>query len=122
MATHDSSLVYWIWLSQINCIGPVIAKVLLDVFETPLNIYIATKSELENIRGIGSLTTNTIFSSKSLVGAEGMLKKCKNLNIDVLTYGDSLYPIEVKKIKQAPIILYYRGNLIENSMGIAIVE
>ncbi|WP_298846845.1 DNA-processing protein DprA [Clostridium sp.] len=121
MENYDSSLVYWMWLSQINGVGPVIAKALLDIFETPLNIYTATKSELENISGIGRVTADVIFSSKSLVGSEEMLKKCEKLNITVLTYRDYLYPIEVKKIKQAPIILYYRGTLIENSIGIAIV-
>jgi len=121
MVTYDSSLVYWIWLSQINGIGPVISKVLLDFFQTPQNIYKANKSELEHIRGIGSVTADIILNSKSLVNAEEILKKCKKLNIDVLTYENSLYPIEVKGIKKAPVILYYRGNIIEDSMGIAIV-
>ncbi|MCB2295348.1 hypothetical protein LGK95_17840 [Clostridium algoriphilum] len=55
MDAYDSNLVYWIWLSQINGIGPVIAKVLLNVFEIPQNIYKATKFELIDIKGIGSV-------------------------------------------------------------------
>lgn len=43
------------------------------------------------------------------------------VNISILTYGDSLYPNEVKDIKKAPVILYYRGNIIGDSMGVAIV-
>jgi len=121
VATYDSDFVYWIWLSQINGIGPVIGKILLNVFKSPQNIYKATKSELVNIKGIGNNTTDIIFSSKSLVKAEEILSKCEKLNIGVLTYGDSLYPIEVKEIKKAPVILYYRGKLIEDSMGVAIV-
>ncbi|MCB2293917.1 DNA-processing protein DprA [Clostridium algoriphilum] len=121
MDAYDSNLVYWIWLSQINGIGPVIAKILLNVFENPQNIYKATKFELIDIKGIGSVTADTIFNSKSLVESEEILKKCGKLNIHVLTYGDSLYPFEVKGIKKAPVILYYRGNIIEDSMGIAIV-
>ena len=121
MNIYNSSSVYWIWLSQINGVGPVIAKLLLDGFKTPQNIYKATKFELENIRGIGSITADTIFNSKSLVNAEEILKKCEKLNIDVLTYGDALYPDEVKNIKKAPVILYYRGNIIQDSIGVAIV-
>ncbi|MGH4049897.1 MAG: DNA-processing protein DprA [Clostridium sp.] len=49
------------------------------------------------------------------------MTKCEKLNIKVLTYGDSLYPTQVKDIKKSPVILYYRGNLIEESMGVAIV-
>ncbi|WP_443659383.1 helix-hairpin-helix domain-containing protein [Clostridium algidicarnis] len=70
MITYDSDLVYWIWLSEINGVGPVTAKVLLDVFKTPYNIYKAIKSELINIKGIGNTTAEAIFNSKSLLKAE----------------------------------------------------
>ena len=121
MDIYDNCLVYWIWLSQINGIGPVSAKVLLNVFKTPQNIYKATKCELVDIHGIGNITADIIYNSKSLVKAEEIVNKCEKLNIGVLTYRDSLYPIDVKDIKKAPVILYYRGNIIEDSMGVAIV-
>lgn len=121
MVTYNSSTVYWLWLSQLNGIGPVISKALLNVFETPLNIYKATEAELVNISGIGKATADIIINSKSLVNAEKILKECDKLNINILTYGDSLYPIEVKDIKKAPVILYYKGNIIEDSVGISIV-
>jgi DNA protecting protein DprA len=111
----------WIWLSQINGVGPVIAKLLLNFFTTPQNIYKANISELINIRGIGNITAHIIFNSKSLVKAEEILSKCEKLNISILTYGDSLYPKEVKDTNKASVILFYRGNIIEDSMGIAIV-
>lgn len=121
MDTYDSNVIYWIWLSQINGVGPVIGKALLDTFKTPQNIYKATRAELVNIDGIGNTIANIIFNSKSLVKAEEILRKCEKSNILVLTYGDSLYPVEVKDIKKAPIVLYYRGRLIEDSVGVAIV-
>jgi DNA protecting protein DprA len=93
----------------------------LNAFETPQNIYKTTKSELVNISGIGSSTADIIINSRSLEKAEEILNKCEKLKINILTYGDYLYPIEVKDIKKAPVILYYRGKLIEDSMGVAIV-
>jgi DNA processing protein len=121
MAAYNSDHVYWIWLSQINGIGPVIAKILLSVFKTPQNIYKASKNEFLDIRGIGNITADIIFNAKSLIKAEEILNECKKLNIGILTYADSLYPIPVKDIKKSPIVLFYRGNIIEDSMGIAIV-
>ena len=121
MDKYDDELVYWIWLSQINGIGPVIARGLLNVFKNPQSIYKATKYELVNIQGIGSTTADIILNSRSLVKAEEVSNKCKKLNIGVLTYRDSVYPIDVKCDKKAPVILYYLGNVIEDSMGIAIV-
>ncbi|MFT5875195.1 MAG: DNA protecting protein DprA [Clostridium sp.] len=93
----------------------------MNAFETPQNIYKTTKSELVNISGIGSSTADIIINSRSLEKAEEILNKCEKLKINILTYGDYLYPIEVKDIKKAPVILYYRGKLIEDSMGVAIV-
>lgn len=121
MVTNDRNLLYWIWLSQIKGVGPVIAKVLLDVFKSPENIYKTTKDELINIDRIGNAIADIIFSSKSLVVSEEILNKCKKTNIGILTSIDSLYPIAVKDIKKAPVILYYKGNVIEDSMGVAIV-
>jgi DNA processing protein len=121
MVINDSDLLYWIWLSKINGVGPVIAKVLLDAFKTPENIYKATKDDLININRIGNAMSDVIFNSKSLANSEEILNNCKKTSIKVLTYGDSLYPIEVKSIKKAPVILYYRGNIIEDSIGVAIV-
>lgn len=121
MVTNDSDLLYWIWLSQINGVGTVIAKVLLDVFKTPENIYKATKDELININRIGNGTSDIIFNSRSLANSEEILYKCKKRNIRILTSIDSLYPIDITDIKKAPVILYYRGNIIEDSMGVAIV-
>ena len=121
MDTHDCDLVFWIWLSQINGIGPVTAKILLNVFKTPENIYKATKSELVNIQDVGNITADAIFNSKSLVCAEEILSKCEKLNISILTHVDSLYPIEVRHIKNAPVILYYKGNIIQDSVGVSIV-
>jgi DNA processing protein len=121
MCTYNRDLIYWIWLSQINGIGPVTAKLLLDVFKTPENIYKTSKNELVDIRGIGNITADIIYNFKSLVKAEEILKKCEKLNISILTYEEFLYPTLVKDIKKSPVILYYRGNIIEDSMGIAIV-
>jgi DNA processing protein len=93
----------------------------LNIFKTPENIYKATKPELVNIKGVGNITADVIYNSKSLVCAEEILSKCEKLNISILTYVDSLYPIEVRHIKNAPVILYYKGNIIQESIGVSIV-
>ena len=121
MNLSNSGLIYWIWLSQINGIGPVTAKNLLDTFKTPENIYKAAIDELVNISGIGSATSNIIYNSKSLAEAEDIINKCEKKSISVLTWSDYLYPSDIKNIKKAPIVLYFRGELIEDSMGVAII-
>lgn len=121
MGIGDSSLIYWIWLSELKGIGPVTAKILLNRFKTPENIYRAQGDELNSISGIGEATADLILSSKSLEIAENILDKCEKLNIKILKYNDDLYKQEIRNIKDAPVLLYYRGNLIENSLGVGIV-
>jgi DNA processing protein len=118
---YKQELIYWIWLSEIKGIGAVISKTLLNVFKTPKNIYNASKEEIINLHSIGNATAELILNSKSLKNAEDILNKCEKLNIKILTYEDCLYPFEVKTIKKSPIILYYRGKFIENSLGVSIV-
>lgn len=117
----DESLIYWIWLSELKGIGPVTAKTLLNRFETPVNIYRAQRDEIINLPGIGDATAALILNSKSLEMAEVILNKCQKLNIKILRYNDDLYKQEIRDIKNAPVLLYYRGNLIENSLGVGIV-
>lgn len=118
---NNEDLIYWIWLSEIKGIGAVISKMLLNVFKNPKVIYNASKEEIMNLHGIGNSTAELILNSKSLQNAEDILNKCEKLNIGILTYENSLYPHEVKSIKKSPIILYYKGKIIENSLGVSIV-
>lgn len=121
MALYKESLLYWIWLSQLTGIGPVTAKALLDALKTPENIYEACKEDLTYIHGIGNATAELILNSKSLYKAEDILNKCERSDIKILTYYDDLYKQEVRSIRNTPVLLYYRGNIREGSMGVAIV-
>ena len=114
-------MLYWIWLTQINGIGPKRQRILLEKFNTPENIYRANLEDLIECDGIGYSTAKKIIESKSLEKAEKILDSVKKLDIKLLTLEDSLYPDKAKIIKEMPILIYYKGNLIKNSMGVAIV-
>ncbi|MCC5909729.1 MAG: DNA-processing protein DprA, partial [Clostridiaceae bacterium] len=111
---------YWIWLSQLKGIGSITQKKLLEHFFSPEAIYDATKQQLMEVDGIGPALTEVIKSS-SLEKAEGILEKVNKGNIKILTYEDSFYPMKAKLYPEAPILLYYRGNLRQNSVGVGIV-
>jgi DNA processing protein len=117
----NEELVYWLWLNNIKGIGPVTAKLLLDVFKEPENIYKADKNELEGIKGIGDSKIDIILNSKDLEAAKFILKACNKQGISILTYNDPLYPDEVRKIPKIPVVLYYRGKIADDSVGVGIV-
>ena len=114
-------MIYWIWLTQISGLGPVKQKNLLKKFNSPRNIYQSSEDELIMCKGIGSKLADRIISNKSLNKANNILKKTRENNIKILTIKDPLYPDKVKEINKAPILLYYKGKLTTDSMGVAVI-
>ncbi len=114
-------MLYWIWLTQIKGVGPKRQRALLEEFNSPKNIYKATLDELLQCNGIGENTAKTIVEERSLEKAKSILDSVNKLNIKLLTLQNPLYPSKAKSIEDMPVLLYYKGNLIENSMGVAIV-
>lgn len=117
----DEDLLYMIWLSNIKGIGPVTSKLLLEGFEKAEYIYKASKEELMQLKGIGEATAMVIEGSKDLSTANTVLERCEKLDIKILTYKDELYPQYAKDYEKSPIILYYKGKLYNNSIGVSIV-
>ncbi len=114
-------MLYWIWLTLVEGLGPIRQRSLLHNFSSPEAIFNANLEELLKCEGIGKKSANNILKSKSLEKAESILEDSNRLGIKLLNLEDNLYPQEVKNIMEMPILLYYKGNLIENSRGVAIV-
>lgn len=114
-------MVYWIWLTLIEGVGPKRQRILLKKFNSPKNIYNTSLEELLKCTGIGSKTAKTIVEKRSLEKADLILEVADRFGIKLLTFEDELYPLKAKIIKEMPILLYYKGNLIKNSMGVGIV-
>lgn len=114
-------MIYWIWLTLIDEVGPKRQRLLLDRFADPEAIFNANSKELLECDGIGTITANNIIEARSLEKAKSILEDSNRLGIKLLNLEDNLYPEEAKTIEEMPILLYYKGNLIKNSMGVAIV-
>ncbi|WP_097677506.1 DNA-processing protein DprA [Anaerosalibacter sp. Marseille-P3206] len=114
-------MLYWIWLTQINGLGPIRQRALLEKFNTPENIYRASLEDLLECNGIGHKTAERIIEERSLEKAKRILDKTEKLDIRLLNLDNPLYPFEAKSINEMPILIYYKGNIIKNSMGVAIV-
>ena len=111
---------YWIWLTLLKGIGPLISKRLLKEFVTPENIYNGSYEQLKKVPGIGTVTANRIFYTKSLEAAKTLLDNCYKNGIRIITCDDPIYENISSMYPEMPILLYYRGE-IKNKTGIAIV-
>ena len=112
---------YWVWLTQLPYIGSVSANRLLDKFGIPEAIYNADREDLVKITGINNRQIKSILTNRKLDQADSILDNCEKCGIFILTKQDKLYPDRVKKYRDAPSILYYKGKIREVKHTVGIV-
>lgn len=113
---------YWYWLSNISGIGLARQKRLLEYFESPYNIYNAAENELKMIEGLSSKEIESIILYQKKDELYESYNEMQNKDIKMVTYRDTDYPDKLRNIYDAPICLYYKGNLPDNNKpSVAIV-
>lgn len=112
---------FWIWLSMLPYIGTVTANRLLEHFGDPLRVYHAGISELMEIKGITKIQIQSFLNNKSLEKVYRILDFCEKKKISILLQNNVLYPKRAKVLYDSPIVLYYKGNLMEMEKTVAIV-
>lgn len=119
MDNYDN--LYYLWLTQIEGVGNIIGKKLLNIFKSPEKIYNLKIDDLLQIQVIGRERAKRIFQSKDLTKAKVILKSCCEKNIKISNINDNIFPDSMKKYEDSPILLYYRGHLNKDLLGVAIV-
>lgn len=111
---------YWIWLTQIPFIGPIAARKLIEYFGNAENVYRAKEKYLRKIPGLSIKQKKNIIEFRSLKEAERILENCEKKSIDILCWQDERYPARARKSKDAPVILYCKGQFkeVEHTVGI----
>ncbi|KAB2336768.1 DNA-processing protein DprA [Cytobacillus depressus] len=112
--------VYWVWLSRLKYVGPVLQKQLIAHFHCPKLIYEAGE---ESLSGVPKMTRNALESiglNRSLKETEMILMAAEKSGVRLLLYNDVNYPDFAKECKESPVVLYYRGQLkpIKNAVGV----
>lgn len=103
-------LLYTVWLSLSCTPGLETFSKLISRFSTSENIYNADGDSIASCIGSRSSDYNLLID-KSVDRAERIIDFCKRKNIGILTYFDEKFPENLRKIKNPPILLYYRGIL-----------
>ncbi len=107
---QNEELHYWIALSLIEDIGPVMAKRLINIFQKPERIFNATEHELRDIEGIGDKRIKAIREFRRWKDVEETIRRCRDLDISIITLNDPVYPENLKNINDPPSVLYIRGS------------
>ena len=109
MNYNSTKLLYQIALTQIEGVGDILARNLLDTIGSPEEVFKSNKKALIAVKGISTYLADAILDSKVLHKAEKELLFIEKNNIETLFYTDDNYCFRLKECIDAPILLYYKG-------------
>lgn len=111
---------YFIWLSSINEIEPIIKTKLIQKYKDPKEIFSKSEQELQNeikeseynisIKTKQKIINNLIDETKKR-RIETYIEKMVKSDIGIITCNDKEYPESLKNIYDFPICIYFKGNM-----------
>lgn len=109
-----SDLHYWLALNLLPDVGPVIAKRLLSMYGSPENIFHLSLNELRSIEGVGENRAKKIatFNKWDIVSRE--IEKADKFNVHIISMNDQRYPVGLRQIIDAPVVIYVKGRMENN--------
>ena len=113
--------IYWVWLSIIKYVGPVLQKRLLAEFGSPQEVYLASSDKLEKVPHFNKRALQSLLSNRDLTKAKNIVQLCHQRNIQLLTFSNPLYPQYAKHLPESPILFYFKGHLKEITHAIGVV-
>lgn len=105
-----TELLHWIWLSLALGVANNSSASILDAYGTADAVYGVDPSRLSRVEKF-SRWTRRALAQKSLSRAAKILDACERKGIGILVYTDERFPDVLRRIKNPPVLLYYRGRL-----------
>ncbi len=117
-----SDLRYWVGLSLVPEVGPVISRKLLSEMGSPENIFRAGLKDLQAVKGLTSQKAGNIRNFSLWDSVEKIMEITEKSGTMVIRYQDESYPEVLKDVDGAPIVLYMKGKYVpEDRYGIGVV-
>ncbi|MCD8087061.1 MAG: DNA-processing protein DprA [Oscillospiraceae bacterium] len=104
-------LKYWVWLSCINGVRPLVKYQLVQTMGGPDKLFFATKEEMQAVCGLIRPSEAERLADKSLENASQAIGRCGEKNISILTLQDADYPDRLRQIADPPVALYVIGQM-----------
>jgi len=121
-----SKLKYLFYLTRIPNLGNIRIKALLNANPDAEGIFNLPKSKIRNIEGFDNVLSEVLITTEARFEEyeeefKEIMEKCDRIGIKIAAITDEEYPENLKRIYDAPVIIYYKGNLSERdkySIGI----
>jgi len=107
----DDIIYHSIALSKINLVGPKTAKLLISYAGGVKEVFDLSKKELLKIPGIGHKLVDNVLSEDHFAAADKELKFLEKNEIKALSYLDPDYPQRCLHYEDAPLLIFYKGNI-----------
>lgn len=115
------SLKYLYFLTKVKSLGNVKIRNIISYIKSFDEKYLFNFEFLKKIDGINDILAGYILDakkdfSKTEKEFDGILSRCEKSGIKIIAINDEEYPSNLKNIYDAPVILYYKGNLTKNDV------
>lgn len=116
-------LKYWVWLSCVTGVRPMMKYRLAEAMGGPERIFFADREELLAADPLLQSAEADKLCDKSMERVAKVVSFCEEHGIDVLTMQDAAYPERLRHIPDPPAVLYVWGNLpaVDDTALIAVV-
>lgn len=118
----EEELLSLIALTKVDKVGPVTARNLIAHLGSAREVFRALPGRLTQVPDVGHGIASRIRQSNSFAAAEAELAFCQREGIRVLHFRHPEYPISLRELFDAPLVLYVKGSLpLHTRPAIAIV-
>lgn len=118
----QSEIYHTLALMQVEGVGDVIAKKLIQHCGNAQEVFASKKSHLQKIDGIGSVIINNLQDKSVFSKAEAELQFIAKENIVTTHFQEENYPERLKQCYDSPVLLFQAGNIdFQNRRIISIV-
>jgi len=118
----QSELHYTLALLQVEGVGDVLAKKLIQHCGNAEAVFTSKKSQLQKIDGIGSVVIKNLQDKSVFAKAEKELQFIAQENIFTTYFQEENYPDRLKHCYDSPVLLFQAGNInLQNRRMISIV-
>ena len=100
-----------IGLSLVDGVGPQRLRALLATFDTPREIFRASRSALTKVDGVGDQTAEEILTFDDRAAVEQEVERADELGATLVSPWDERFPDRLREIYDPPAYLWMRGTL-----------
>ncbi len=116
-------LKYWVWLSCVGGVRPLVKYRLTETMGGPEKVFFAPREELMEAEPLLQKAEADKLADKSMERAADTIALCEEKGIAILTLQDADYPERLRHIPDPPAVLYVWGRLpaVDDAAVLAVV-